>query len=389
MMTLSRSLSNYKTKSEDMSIQINSKIEDYLEKKFRISHSFNTKNVYGAALKKFTEFARVRYNFSLDDMSNQIFENSVDPLDILDEYYTFLSSYKTKTKRNGYSSEAINQYIRVAKDFLNHQGCKIYNEDMKMKFRLPKRVSAYQKGLTREAINRVIRFANPKLATAILIACSSGMRIGEIIQLKLSDIDLNATPATITIRAETAKTRETRLTHISSEAKNALKDYLARYGTQNQYLFLREHELEEDAELSDEERYSRFVIASKHNLESQLGRCIKKIPELNAKNENQKNWIHFHAFRAWFKTQVTDAHQSDFAEALMGHKSLKLVYYRQNDKVRARTYLDVEHAVTVSDTEKIDRNYTDMQKDNSELRGIVDSLSRQLRSLEERIEVTS
>jgi integrase len=170
---------------------------------------------------------------------------------------------------------------------------------MKMKFRLPKRVSGYQRGLTREAINRVIRFANPKLATTILIACSSGMKIGEIIQLKMSDVDLDVSPVTITIRGETAKTRETRLTHISSEAKNALKDYLARYGTQNEYLFLREHELEEkDAELSDEERYFRFVIASKHNLESQLNRCIKKIPELNAKNENQKNWIHFHAFRA-------------------------------------------------------------------------------------------
>ena len=152
---------------------------------------------------------------------------------------------------------------------------------------------------------------------------------------------------------------------------------------------MREHELEENAELSDEEKYFRFVIASKHNLESQLDRCIKKIPELNAKNENQKNWIHFHAFRAWFKTQVTDAHQSDFAEALMGHKSLKLVYYRQNDKVRAKTYLGVEHAVTISDTEKIDRNYLDMQKDNLEMRGIVDSVSRQLRSLEQRIEITS
>ena len=118
------------------------------------------------------------------------------------------------------------------------------------------------------------------------------------------------------------------------------------------------------------------------------GQYYQHIPELDAKNENGRNSIHFHAFRAWFKTQVTDAHQSDFAEALMGHKSLRLLYYRQNDKVRARTYLDVEHAVTISDTEKIDRNYSDMQKDNSELRGIVDSLSRQLKSLEKRIEIT-
>ena len=384
-MTLSRSLSNYSNKSEDMQVQIQDIIEHYLEKKFRISHSFATKSVYRAALKKFTEFARVCYNFSFEQLLNQIIKKNFDPLDVLDEYYTFLSSYKTKTKRNGYSSEAINQYIRVAKDFLNHQGCKIYNEDMKMKFRLPKRISGYKRGLTREAINRVIRFANPKLATIILIACSSGMRIGEIIQLKLSDVDFTTAPTTITIRGPTTKTRETRLTHISSEAANSLNDYLARYGTQNEYLFLREHVLK-DSEISEEEKYSRFVVATKHNLESQLGRCIKKIPEINAKNENQ-NWIHFHAFRAWFKTQVTDAHQSDFAEALMGHKSLKLVYYRQNDKTRSQTYLDVEHSLTIAETEKIDQNYSEMQKDNQELRGIVDSLSRQLRNLEKRIEM--
>jgi len=351
MLTVTRSLSNYKPKSKDMQVQTN-RIECYLQKKFRISHSFDTKNAYRTALKKFTEFLRTNHNYSLEQLLSLISEKSLDPLDVLDEFYTFLSNYQTRTKRNGYSSEAINSYIRIAKDFLNHQGCKIYNEDMKMKFRLPKRVSAYQKGLTREVINRVIRFANPKITTIILMACSSGMRIGEIIQLKLSDVDFSTTPVTITIRAITTKTRETRLTHISSEAANSLQDYLARYGPQNEYLFLREHGLK-NPDVSDEEKYSRYVMATKHNLESQLLGGIKKIPELNTKNENQNYWIHFHAFRAWFKTQVTDAHQSDFAEALMGHKSLKLVYYRQNDKTRAETYQKIEYCLTISNTEKI------------------------------------
>ncbi len=73
----------------------------------------------------------------------------------------------------------------------------------------------------------------------------------------------------------------------------------------------------------------------------------------------------------------------------MGHKSLKLVYYRQNTKARAQTYLDVEHSLTIADTEKIDENYSELQKDNLELRGIVDNLSRQLRNLEKRIEIKS
>jgi len=52
-----------------------------------------------------------------------------------------------------------------------------------------------------------------------------------------------------------------------------------------------------------------------------------------------------------------------------------------------QTYLDVEHSLTIAETEKIDQNYSEMQKDNQELRGIVDSLSNQLRNLEKRIEM--
>jgi hypothetical protein len=69
----------------------------------------------------------------------------------------------------------------------------------------------------------------------------------------------------------------------------------------------------------------------------------------------------------------------------LGHKSIKLVYYRQNEKKRNQTYLDVEHALTITDTEKIDNDYSEIQRDNQKLRGIVDSLSRQLQNLERRI----
>jgi len=140
--------------------------------------------------------------------------------------------------------------------------------------------------------------------------------------------------------------------------------------------------IDETDSIIKQERFSTDFKVWKARAERFLKQAF---PDLNSKNSNGRNTIHFHAFRAWFKTQVTDAHQSDFAEALMGHSSLKLVYYRQNDRARARTYLDVEHALTIADTEKIDQNFTEMQKDNLELRGIVDSLSKQLRNLENRI----
>ena len=99
MMILSRSLSNYSNESDIMQVQIQNIIEYYLEKKFHISHSFTTKSVYRADLKKFIKFARVRYNFSFEQLLNQILQKTSDPLEILDEYHTFLSNYQTKKKR--------------------------------------------------------------------------------------------------------------------------------------------------------------------------------------------------------------------------------------------------------------------------------------------------
>jgi integrase len=351
---------------------IQNKIEAYLERKYRVSRSFATRDSYRFAVYRFVDYIQIQYNQDFEKFLGTIKHSDADPIGILDEYFTYLASGEKPL-----ASNTIRKYLTIAKDFLNYLGCRIYIEDIKQRFRLPKARHAYEEGLTKETINRILRFANPKLATSILMLCSSGMRISELLQLRIQDIDFTKNPTTIIVKAETTKTRETRVTCISSEATNALQDYIKRYKITN-YLFIR------DNHKSDED-YIKNLIVTRQSFERMLRHVRSNIPELNKKNENGRNAIHFHALRAWFKTQVTDAHQSDFAEALMGHKSLKLVYYRQNENARAKTYLDVEHSLTIAETEKIDQDYSKLQKDNLELHGIVENLSRQLQNLERKI----
>ena len=61
------------------------------------------------------------------------------------------------------------------------------------------------------------------------MCCSSGIRDGELVQLRVGDIDFQTDPVTINLRAEIVKGKiHPRKTHLTTEVSNALKDYLTR-----------------------------------------------------------------------------------------------------------------------------------------------------------------
>ncbi len=391
--------------------------EQFLAKKFRRSQSFPSKAINGQGMDKLIEFLRVKKNLDLAQMLHSIESEVIEPIDVLDDFYTFLDQYR---KKNGtkLARGSIKLFITIAKEFLNSKGAKVYNEDVRQRLNLPQKDDIYEEGLTKGTIHRIIRASSLKLATVILIACSSSMRLGEILQLRLSDIDFDTEPTTIHIRKETTKTRQSRSTHVTTEASRAIKDYLAKtFGWMegdktDRYLFLQTHEekiekyksqlkdpktnkrrlqllqryiidLEERLKKdSPEERYNHSVTTCKSSFENMLRKVIYSIPDLSVKiKDNNRNQIHFHAFRAWFKTQVTDAHQSDFAEALMGHKNLKTLYYRQNHQKREKTYRSIEPYLTIADTEIIEKNIKQLSENEMDLREQLKEVMQEMKTV--------
>ena len=88
-------------------------------------------------------------------MLQKIETKQIDPIESLDTFYSFLSEYKREnSEKIGYSNHTICDYITVAKEFLNGEGCKIYQEDIKQRFRLPQKTNVYEKGLTKDIIYR-------------------------------------------------------------------------------------------------------------------------------------------------------------------------------------------------------------------------------------------
>jgi hypothetical protein len=72
---------------------------------------------------------------------NSLKQSDTDPIEILDEYFTFLAKGEKPLANN-----TIRFYVTVAKDFLNFLGCRIFIEDMKQRFRLPKARHVYEEG---------------------------------------------------------------------------------------------------------------------------------------------------------------------------------------------------------------------------------------------------
>src|SRR6185312_3175881 len=238
--------------------------------------------------------------------------------------------------------------IAGVKGFLRHEGIKTYSEDFKQLVKLPKKLRHREEPLTKEILVRLLHVVPLKIQTAILVAIASGMRIGEMVQLTISDIDFESKPTKIHIRAETTKTKETRETYLTNEATKALKDYLTRYfgwhegesnlSMQNRIIFGRTSQMKKDG---DQMKFKSVTVAENVLAHSMLWH-VRKIPELNKLNENGRKMIHFHGFRKYFRTVVGDATNRDFAEALMGHHFYLDTYYLQTEEKRRELYLKAE-----------------------------------------------
>lgn len=332
-----------------------------------MSHSICTVKSYKLAIINknncgFRDFLKQKYQIDELEFVEQAKQEKLDVYAILRDFVTFLDKLN-------YKSQTIKSRLAAIKGYLRYLGLKIYSEDCKQIIKIPKEVKEREIPLTKDLILRVLRNVPPRMQTVILVLASSGMRIGELVQLKLSDIDLSNTPTRIQLRAQTTKTKQARETFISSEATVALKDYLSMtFGWD-------EHK--NNSHLDDVVVFGRGTIgnykrkgtvvqpehlAASESLMRQLRLHLSKVPELDKDSPNGSKIVHFHALRKFFRTTVGNACGRDFAEALIGHQFYMNTYYQLTDEKKKEMYLEVEPLLTVSDFKSVETNLKQMNE---------------------------
>ncbi len=190
---------------------------------------------------------------------------------------------------------------------------------------------------------------------------SSGMRIGETLQLKISDFDFTKDPIQVHIRGDYTKTGNSRLAFISNEATECVKEWLkVRAAWLNKY------------HVADAGRMFPFNKSAP----LMFNRALSRTGLLEKDESTGRYTIHPHVLRKFFRTSLATEMPVDIIEALMGHEAYLTECYRKftPDKL-GKFYMKSEHLVTVFGESTPNEDVNAVVIENTKLRNKVEELT--------------
>lgn len=359
-------------------------LNDFLDTIYLQSHSASSKKTYRTAIvgekNGFRLFLKEKYNCDEVQLAFRIENKELDVYAVLSEYVIYLD-------KKGIKPVTVRLWQTIVKGYFSFMGIDVFAEKCRQRVKLPKVKRLKKEALTKEILIKLLHNLPPKLQASVLVALSSGLRVGEITGLTISDIEFNSEPVKINVRAETSKSGEDRETYISKEASDALQDYLQRFfgwredssnkKLQHLRIFGRTNKIKEGDDYrlpTPEEQLSESI-----NLQKALIRAITKVSDLKKLGRNGRRVIHFHAFREFFYTTVSNVSGSDYAHALLGHHEYLDTYYTLSKKEQIKRYKNAEPHLTISDYTKVEEKLEDMHNKQTDIIEKYDVFERYLR----------
>lgn len=195
-----------------------------------------------------------------------------------------------------YKQQLSSQTISLYSNALNFLYTQIYHQPNFQKLRHPKRSQRLPVVLSREEIQHIIeQTKNPKHQTIISLAYAAGLRVSEVVKLRVRDIDLGE--LTVTVRQ--SKGRKDRLTVLSETIKPLLSTIIAGQPG-DEYVFV-------------SERGGRLAEATAQKVFYQ---CLKKA--------GIKKPATFHSLRHSFATHLLEnGVDVRYVQELLGHQNIR------------------------------------------------------------------
>jgi len=250
-------------------------MQEYLEKikqELRLrNYSFKTIKAYLGCLREYFEFKKLN-------------------LEKIDEEK--IKQFLLDKQDKNYSSQTINLYLNAIKFF--------YREVLKLPQRINLKFAKRSKKLpivlSREEIKNIIEvIRNPKHKLLISLAYGAGLRISEIVSLKVKDVNLEE----LTIHLKNAKGKKDRITIFPEKIKNDLQGLIAGKNP-NDYVF----ESERGGKLTE--------------------RTAQKVFENALQTAGIKRDATFHSLRHSFATHLLEnGVDVRYVQELLGHRNIR------------------------------------------------------------------
>jgi len=253
-----------------------------------------------------------------------------DKQDALDLFQLFINRLA-----KDHSTVTVLNYASGVRKFLYYRGAPLTKDDVSEFIDMPRKIKKELHGLTIEEIQRILNSLKYNDKVMFMCQASSGMRIGELVQLRKKHLILDKNNRIIVKIPHTiAKFSKARTTILSIESSRLLRVILKR---------------KEDDDL---------VFGSSENPESSVANKEKILRThldqtgLCERYEGTRNYkINTHSFRAYFITKVS-RHDANLAKFFSGQEGYLLQYDRLTDDEKLENYLDFEKDLLIFDLVK-------------------------------------
>ena len=273
-------------------------------------------------------------------------EELIDTQQNREQVYDYLQANINGLKVKNMSPVTIKTYFSVIKQYLHYRGIRLDPMDIRQSLNFPKKQVEELRPLELGTFRKILKACSAKREMLYLAQSSSGMRVGEMVQLRKKDIHTDTARLMVKIPAAFTKTGVARTTFFSAEAAQLVASRLKKIG---------------DSDL----------VFSIHNdpkgnvsLESKYLDDLQKRMGISDKYEtNGRNVITTHSFRAFFITKVSRK-DPNLAKYFSGQKGYLLQYDRQTDAEKLAIYMEFESLLLVSDKARDQERIRKLENEN-------------------------
>ena len=226
---------------------------------------------------------------------------------------------------------------------------------------------------TNEELKAILAHCSFRTRTFILMAISSGCRIGELAAITIDDVDLDYTPTKITLRPEITKTGVGRVTFISDEATKALKEWLTK---RKEYMIYQQTRVLPGGRRPAIPEPNLVFPMTGQSLRCALTRALEKVNLADKDKQTNRMLIHPHSFRKYFKTRLSVTCPVPVVEKLMGHEGyLSGAYDRFTVEELAKLYKASMNRVSVWDDGASGERIRKLEKQIQDQESLIDQLT--------------